>query len=162
MARKMKDSGIEWIGEIPEGWRITTIGRLFGATAGGDVKPQLYSDIQDSQHPYPVFTNSSNREQVYAYTSKPMFTSNTITVTGRGDIGHAFFRDMSYDAIIRLLVLTPKFDLDCRYYAYWIDNVISFFTNGSAVAQLSAQQVRSVYKELHADHETGAADNKTG
>lgn len=141
MARKMKDSGIEWIGEIPEGWRITTIGRLFGATAGGDVKPQLYSDIQDSQHPYPVFTNSSNREQVYAYTSKPMFTSNTITVTGRGDIGHAFFRDMSYDAIIRLLVLTPKFDLDCRYYAYWIDNVISFFTNGSAVAQLSAQQV---------------------
>jgi len=22
--------------------------------------------------------------------------------------------------------------------------------------------VRSVYKELHADHETGAADNKTG
>lgn len=70
-----------------------------------------------------------------------MFTSNTITVTGRGDIGHAFFRDMSYDAIIRLLVLTPKFDLDCRYYAYWIDNVISFFTNGSAVAQLSAQQV---------------------
>ena len=24
------------------------------------------------------------------------------------------------------------------------------------------QDVRSVYKELHADHETGAADNKTG
>ena len=22
MARKMKDSGIEWIGEIPEGWEI--------------------------------------------------------------------------------------------------------------------------------------------
>lgn len=22
MARKMKDSGIEWIGEIPEGWSI--------------------------------------------------------------------------------------------------------------------------------------------
>ena len=25
MARKMKDSGIEWIGEIPEGWKITKI-----------------------------------------------------------------------------------------------------------------------------------------
>ena len=23
-------------------------------------------------------------------------------------------------------------------------------------------EIRSVYKELHADHETGAADNKTG
>ena len=27
-ARKMKDSGIEWIGEIPEEWRITRVGRL--------------------------------------------------------------------------------------------------------------------------------------
>ena len=25
---------------------------------------------------------------------------------------------------------------------------------------LSDNQIRSVYKELHADHETGAADNK--
>ena len=24
MARKMKDSGIEWIGEIPEGWKSST------------------------------------------------------------------------------------------------------------------------------------------
>ncbi len=23
MPRKMKDSGIEWIGEIPEGWSVT-------------------------------------------------------------------------------------------------------------------------------------------
>lgn len=25
MARKMKNSGIEWIGEIPEGWEITRL-----------------------------------------------------------------------------------------------------------------------------------------
>ena len=25
MARKMKDSGIEWIGEIPEGWEIIPV-----------------------------------------------------------------------------------------------------------------------------------------
>ena len=28
--------------------------------------------------------------------------------------------------------------------------------------KLLTPQIRSVYKELHADHETGAADNKTG
>lgn len=27
MARKMKDSGIEWIGEIPEGWEIISSSR---------------------------------------------------------------------------------------------------------------------------------------
>ena len=29
MSRKMKDSGIEWIGEIPEGWRLEQIGQLY-------------------------------------------------------------------------------------------------------------------------------------
>lgn len=141
MARKMKDSGIEWIGEIPEGWEVATIGHLFSITAGGDAKPHLYSYVQDTKHPYPVYTNSSNPNQIYAYTSVPKFNENTITVTGRGDIGHAFYRNTKFDAIIRLLVLAPKSALDCRYYAYWIDNVSIFFTNSAAVGQLSAQQI---------------------
>ena len=29
MARKMKDSGIDWIGEIPEGWEVGQIGQLY-------------------------------------------------------------------------------------------------------------------------------------
>lgn len=141
MARKMKDSGIEWIGDIPEGWEVATIGHLFSVTAGGDAKPHLYSYVQDAKHPYPVYTNSSNPNQIYAYTSAPKFNENTITVTGRGDIGHAFYRNTKFDAIIRLLVLAPKSALDCRYYAYWIDNVSIFFTNSAAVGQLSAQQI---------------------
>ena len=32
MARKMKDSGIEWIGEIPEGWSIAR-GKHFNTSA---------------------------------------------------------------------------------------------------------------------------------
>ena len=27
--RKMKDSGIEWIGEIPEGWKQNTVFQIF-------------------------------------------------------------------------------------------------------------------------------------
>ena len=146
--RKMKDSGIEWIGEIPEGWEVATIGHLFSVTAGGDAKPHLYSFVQDAKHPYPVYTNSSNPNQIYAYTSAPIFNENTITVTGRGDIGHAFYRNTKFDAIIRLLVLAPKSALDCRYYAYWIDNVSIFFTNSAAVGQLSAQQI-SPYKTCY-------------
>ena len=29
MGRKMKDSGIEWIGEIPEGWEVIKAKYLF-------------------------------------------------------------------------------------------------------------------------------------
>lgn len=34
MARKMKDSGIEWIGEIPEGWELTKVKRIFDIGRG--------------------------------------------------------------------------------------------------------------------------------
>ena len=147
MARAMKDSGIEWIGEIPEGWSVVSLGRLFSASAGGDAKQELYSDYQDETHPYPVYTNTLSKDQVYAYTTTPFFQSNTITVTGRGAIGHAFYRDTPYDAIIRLLSLCPKQTLNCRFYAYWIDTVIPFFTDSAAIGQLSAIQITK-YKTL--------------
>ena len=147
MARAMKESGIEWIGEIPEGWSVVSLGRLFSASAGGDAKQELYSDYQDGTHPYPVYTNTLSKDQVYAYTTTPFFRSNTITVTGRGAIGHAFYRDTPYDAIIRLLSLCPKQTLNCRFYAYWIDTVIPFFTDSAAIGQLSAIQITK-YKTL--------------
>ena len=114
--RKMKPSGIEWIGDIPEEWSVTSIGRIFNIYAGGDAKPEFYSDVCDEAHPYPVFTNSMIKEQVYAYTSKPVFEKNTITVSGRGAVGIAFYRDVPYDAIVRLLSLKPKLNLDGRFF----------------------------------------------
>ena len=33
--RNMKDSGIEWIGEIPENWKVLSLKRLFSARRGG-------------------------------------------------------------------------------------------------------------------------------
>ena len=36
MARKMKDSGIEWIGEIPEGWEITKIKHIVSSVTDLD------------------------------------------------------------------------------------------------------------------------------
>lgn len=35
MTRKMKDSGIEWIGEIPEEWKVVTFKRVFSSRVGG-------------------------------------------------------------------------------------------------------------------------------
>lgn len=39
MARKMKDSGIEWIGEIPEGWEVHRIKNHFLIISGSGFKP---------------------------------------------------------------------------------------------------------------------------
>jgi type I restriction enzyme S subunit len=144
----MRDSGIDWIGDVPKGWYIVALRYLFTIKAGGDAKPELYSDTLDLLHPYPVYTNTLDATQVYAYTSLPVFKGNSITVTGRGAVGHAIYRKNDYDAIIRLLSLSPKcYAVDCRYYAYYIDNVLHIFTNNAAIAQLSTEQL-APYKVL--------------
>lgn len=138
----LKDSGIEWIGEIPEHWGLVSIGKLFNIYAGGDAKPNYYSVAEDLEHPFPVYTNTKSECDVYAYTSKAIFPANSITVTGRGDVGHAIYRKTPYDAIIRLLSLIPKNNYDCKFYTYFIDVVIPFMDGKSAVAQLSALQLK--------------------
>lgn len=138
---KLKDSGIDWIGKIPEHWSVGKIGKLFSVKAGGDASIEDYSAEQNEEFCYPVYTNTLNKDDVYAYTRKYKYCGETITVTGRGAIGHAFYRNNAYDAIIRLLVLSPKAKYDCRYYAYFIDNVVVFFTNSAAIGQLSASQI---------------------
>lgn len=140
-SRPMKESGIEWIGEIPKEWNIAPISRLFFIKAGGDAKPEFYSDNSDKNHPYPVYTNTHIENKVYAYTSNPLFPEKSITVSGRGAIGKAFYRNTPFDAIIRLIVLVAKFNLDSRYFAYFISVVIPFNTGSSAIGQLSTLQI---------------------
>lgn len=45
MARKMKDSGIEWIGEIPEGWSKNKVIRLFDTIGSGTTPKNITSDF---------------------------------------------------------------------------------------------------------------------
>lgn len=141
MTREMKNSGVQWIGEIPEDWGIASIGHLFKIKAGGDAKPDFYVYELDALHPFPVYTNTIDKNQVYAYSSKAFFHGPCITVTGRGAVGHAIYRECSFDAIIRLLVLTPRTEISCRYFTYFIDFVSLFFTNNATIGQLSAEQI---------------------
>ena len=48
MARAMKDSGVEWIGEIPEGWKVYNIRREFSFGKG---LPITKEDLRDSGEP---------------------------------------------------------------------------------------------------------------
>lgn len=172
---KMKDSGVEWLGEVPEHWLVTTISRLFEIKAGGDLKEDFFSDVQDEVHCYPIYTNSVKLDAVYGYTSKAFYLPNTISVSGRGEIGHAVYRENAYDAIIRLLVLTPKSRKHCKYSAYFINAVLDFHGGSTAVSQLSAEQIapylmlnpsdkEQIEISIYLDNETSRIDtliNKT-
>lgn len=144
-----KDSGVQWLGEIPGHWGCVLIHRLFNIKAGGDVKPDFFSEIKDDNHPYPVYTNTKSANEIYAYTSVATCPGNSITVTGRGEVGHAIYREHPYDAIIRLLSLSPKkTNIVCKFYAYFIDTAIPFTSDSAAIGQLSAIQIKEKYVTL--------------
>jgi len=151
-AAPMKMSGVEWLGDVPAHWDIVGISKLFMLKAGGDLQPDLFSREKDDEHCYPIYTNANDEHAVYGYTSQKRFNADSITVSGRGDIGFAVYRDHDFDAIIRLLVLSPLKKLDCKYYTYSINALLDFKFESSAVAQLSTVQLAQ-YKLLLPSYE---------
>ena len=108
-----------------KGWKEVRIGDLFEIKAGGDLQEANYSPCRTDHARWAIYANSLENKGLYGYTSQPRFRGNAITITGRGEVGHAEFRDDDFDAIVRLLVLLPKVDVDCRYITYYINSVVS-------------------------------------
>jgi type I restriction enzyme, S subunit len=123
-------------------WEETKLGVLFNVNVGGDLQKDCFSAKQDKKHQYPIYSNSLDNNGLYGFTSKARHPENSITITGRGSLGHAEYRDISFDAIVRLLVLTPKTDdVDCVFITYYINNRINFAIESTGVPQLTAPKI---------------------
>ena len=135
-----KDSGIEWIGEIPEEWGIIKIKHAFKLFAGGDIDYNDYSDEQEEFYQYPILANSLENSGIIGFTSKYRFSGETITITGRGSVGVAFYRNFPYFPVVRLLVGVPIRNLSTKYVTYCIN---SFDTIGeqTAMTQLTTDKL---------------------
>lgn len=120
------------------------IGDLFDVKAGGDLQEAYYSSYPTAEAQWPIYANSLENKGLYGYTSRPRFSGNAVTITGRGDIGHAEFRLDSFDAIVRLLVLLPKAEVDCRYITYYINSHVHFPKESTGVPQLTAPKVKRI------------------
>lgn len=135
-----KDSGIEWIGEIPEEWEIIKIKHAFKLFAGGDIDYNDYSEEQEGFYQYPILANSLENSGIIGFTSKYRFSGETITITGRGSVGVAFYRNFPYFPVVRLLVGVPIRNLSTKYVTYSIN---SFDTIGeqTAMTQLTTDKL---------------------
>jgi len=127
----------------PCDWKETQIGELFDILAGGDVKKTHFSKSRTIKNPYEVFSNGIESRGIYGYTSKPIYPGNSLTVSARGTIGQAFYRENSFDAVIRLLVLMPKYsDVNPKFYEYFINSKIYFEIENTGVPQLTVPKIK--------------------
>ena len=122
-------------------WEMKRVGDIFDIFAGGDFEPSNSSPIQDEKHPFPIFSNSVTDAGLYGYCSYSIYPKNSITVTARGAVGFANYRDTPYTAIGRVLVLQPKIEINCPFYAEFINNKITFVVESTGVPQLTAPQI---------------------
>lgn len=136
----MKDSGIDWIGQVPQGWGVSRLKYYFDIYAGGDIDERNTVEEYSESHPYPILSNSLENEGVLGYTNKYRFKKNCVTVTGRGDVGKAVYRNINFYPVVRLLVCVPKSQVDCRFVTYWINSAI-IEKNQTAVSQLTIQML---------------------
>ena len=136
----MKDSGIDWIGQVPGGWGVSRLKYFFDIYAGGDIDERNTVDEYSENHPYPFISNSLENEGILGYTNKFRFQGDSVTVTGRGDVGKAVYRNIKFYPVVRLLVCTPKIQVDCRFATYWINSAI-IEKNQTAVSQLTIQML---------------------
>ena len=107
---------------------------------GGDIDKANVSSIQTDEFKYPVIANALSNDGIYGYTSEYKDDSPSITVTGRGDVGLAKYRDYPLFPIVRLLVLHSKGKIDCRFGEHAI-NCIKKYEESTGVPQLTAPQL---------------------
>ena len=73
--RKMKDSGIKWIGEIPEGWEISKVSYFYEVQLGKMLQPQKKSET-DTEEKYLCAANVG-KNSLSLDTLKTMWFSQT-------------------------------------------------------------------------------------
>lgn len=124
-------------------WEEKKIGDVFNISAGGDIDKKHCTKEKTDTNTYPVYANALTNNGLYGYTNCYKIKNPAITVTGRGDVGHAVSRKEPFYPIVRLLVLQPKQKLDIDFYTYAI-NRTRIFVESTGVPQLTSPQIAKV------------------
>ena len=124
-------------------WETVSLAEIFNISAGGDIDRENSLSSYSANHPYPVFANALTNSGLYGYANYFKIEGDSITVSGRGEVGHAIARHCKYVPIVRLLSLVPKHDDDVDFFAYMI-NATSIYIESTGVPQLTSPQLGAV------------------
>lgn len=123
-------------------WEERKLADVVSISAGGDVdKTKL---IEDGG--YPVLANALTNSGIVGYYDSYKVEAPAVTVTGRGDVGHAVARHVNFTPVVRLLSLKSEV-LDADFLANML-NQTNILVESTGVPQLTAPQLGS-YKILY-------------
>jgi len=152
---KYKDSGIQWIGEIPEGWGIKKIKFISSRISDGDwveFKDQVeegdYKLIQLKNVGIDQIKNDTDKE-----ITKDFFRKNNCTKIREGDlliarIPHPVLRATVFSkkfgdciTVVDVAIITPKDIVESRYLSYFLNSDYSKSIGDSLTTGATRQRI---------------------
>lgn len=156
--RKMKDSGVEWIGEIPEEWEVTKVRYLFKIGRGRVIAQTELSEAGI----YPVYSSQTKNNGCLGCINTYDFNIDQLTWTTDGaNAGTVFLRNGKHNCTNVCGTLQPlDKNLDLRYQKYALEH-ISFYhkradTNGYKIMNNEMAEICTIYPPPLIQH--GIAD----
>lgn len=113
---KMKDSGVEWIGEIPEYWEVKKFKRCFKVVNGKEINVEL--DVED-QNGIDVFGSGGK----FKKTNEFLYSGESVLFGRKGTIGKPLY--VSGDFWVVDTMYFTKFYQD--YYPKWFYYVLKIY-----------------------------------
>ncbi|TGE70340.1 restriction endonuclease subunit S [Weissella confusa] len=118
-------------------WVQRKLTEVVSISAGGDVDKTKLTEEGE----YPVLANALTNSGIVGYYDSYKVEAPAVTVTGRGDVGHAVARHVNFTPVVRLLSLKSDV-LDADFLANML-NQTNILVESTGVPQLTAPQLGS-------------------
>ena len=124
--REMKDSGVAWIGEIPETWETMPVKNVFEITRGRVIaKTEIEEEARENY--YPVYSSQTANNGVLGYIQTFDYSVDSLTWTTDGaKAGTVFLRRGKYSITNVCGILTPKTSEQCLEFLHYTVSYSAF------------------------------------
>ena len=152
--REMKDSGVEWIGEIPKDWELTQVKYLFKIGRGRVIAQTELTDTGI----FPVYSSQTKDNGCLGYIETFDFDLDQLTWTTDGaNAGTVFIRNGKHNCTNVCGTLQPmNNNLNLKYQKYALEHIAFYHkradTNGFKIMNNEMAAIRTIYPPFETQH----------
>lgn len=107
----MKDSGVEWLGDVPNHWKIGRLKNLLSINNGSDYKE---FEVENSENSYPVYGSGG----VFTYSSKYIYDQESVLLGRKGTINKPLYVTSPFWAVDTMFYSQVKQGVHGKYVYY--------------------------------------------
>ncbi len=126
---KLVPSGIDWIGDIPEGWKVSQLKRFLVFQNGRD-----YKEIEVSEG-FPVYGSGG----IFAHASQYMYEGESILFGRKGTINKPLYINCKFWTVDTMYYTIPQKDV-CAKFLYYVATTLPYDKYSTSTALPSMTQ----------------------